>query len=277
MRKLEQMWIVGIMGGSLLACTFFTPAETTPTAPPPADDATNTPLPTNAFTATLRPTVTAMATFTPAGSGIATPIPLQSSNSSGGGGSSSVQANSSSGAQSSNSAPSGGVAPVGVRENVPGSGGSSGSFSAPANPEGGRAGATATSPGVPSGSSGSFSVSVPQDAGGGATATQNSTSIPVVINTAAPLTPTVPPRAFETYSYTVASGRSLVVLYDIEVLRGTVILWAVSPSGDVVWQQAFTETVDDEAEITVPESGEYRIYSYVEQFSGSYQVGYASR
>lgn len=65
--------------------------------------------------------------------------------------------------------------------------------------------------------------------------------------------------------------------YEIVLTRGSVTLWAVAPSGEVVWQQRFTESVTDEAEIAAAEGGEYEFFTYVERFSGAYQLGYATR
>lgn len=240
---------MGIAGWGLLACTFATPPAT-PTVPPSAQPAAATALPTLAQTATLRPTATNLPTFTPASGGIATPIPIQVTVN-GGGGSASVPGSSN---NDNSDNPSGGVAPVGVRDVTvqPPSTGGSGRF---------VVGVTPTSA---QGNQGSFSVQ--------ANVTQPNQPID-----ATGTTPTVPARAVEQYIYPVAAGRNLIIFYDIEVLRGTVVLWVVAPSGEVVWQQGFTETIDTETEINVPEAGDYTLYTYTQSFSGAYQVSYGTR
>lgn len=223
--------------GMVCGCTILTPNLQT-TPTPVEPAATDTPPPTVTDTPTLRPTVTNLPTATPVSGGIATPIPLSPAATGGGG----YAFGSTGGGGTGSGSTGGGVAPVGER-NTPTSG-------------------------TGGGASGGGSIEV-------ATLAPARTAAPTT--TPSPLTPTAPPRYNEQYSYAVAANRTLVVQYDITLTRGTVILWAVSPSGEVVWQQAFTESVADEAEIAAAEGGEYDIFSYVEQFSGSYQVGYATR
>ncbi len=91
------------------------------------------------------------------------------------------------------------------------------------------------------------------------------------------LTPTVPPSFSSQAEVAVAANRTLIVQYEIEAFAGQVILWAVAPSGVVVWQQPFTESITDEAEIATTESGTYTVYAYTERLSGSYQLGFNTR
>lgn len=106
-------------------------------------------------------------------------------------------------------------------------------------------------------------------------------------NTAAPavtplppenaLTPTVPPTFNAQAAVSVTANRTLVVEYDLDVFRGQLILWAVAPSGQVVWQQLFTGSMTATADISNTEGGIYTVYTYAESFGGSYQIGFSTR
>ncbi len=149
--------------------------------------------------------------------------------------------------------------------------------------------------GVGRGSTGSGRVGTGSTGGGtGSTGSGNApvgvreaTSIPVPATAAvttgadAPTvgagTPTVPPTDRERYTANVPAGRALVVEHAIEYYAGTVVIWVVSPSGAVLWQQAFTEPVDGETVIDTPEAGEHQIVIYTDDFSGTYDIGYRTR
>ncbi|MEO1442001.1 MAG: hypothetical protein AAFV33_16510 [Chloroflexota bacterium] len=250
---------------TLLACTFTSPPSVpTPTAPAVDEPAvTSTLTPEATATETLRPTVTNLPTFTPVGEGLPTTIPLNENNSTGSGGfgfgsvggSASVPGNTDNNEGNTQQ----GVAPVGVRDvTAAPSNGGTGSGSVGVGSRGSGSVVSVTSTPVTSTGSGSVSVEV-------------------VLDTPSPLTPTVPPSINQRYSYAVAAGNQLVVNYDITLLRGIVIIWVVAPNGQVIWQQGFTETINSETEIEAPETGEYDIFAYVDDFSGNFQVGFGSR
>ena len=208
-----------------------------PPTPPAPPPTTAAPSPTS--TATLRPTAMTAPTFTPQGGLIATPMQAAPGGGSYGFGSTGGGGTSPQQPQPTRAPASGGVAPIGVRETPTLGGGASASISVQL----GGSGASAVTPATPS----------------------------------SPLTPTVPPRAFDSHAQTVSAGGTLVITYDITLTAGQVILWAVAPSGGVVWQQGFSESATAEAEIPVSEGGAYTVHAYAENFSGMYQLGYAAR
>ncbi|MEM6281114.1 MAG: hypothetical protein AAF787_02895, partial [Chloroflexota bacterium] len=242
---MQNIVLFMVICAPLLACTFTAPpAALTPTAATEAPAATDTTVPT--ATETLRPTVTSLPTFTPVNQALPTTIPVTQNSTAGNGGfgfgsvggSASVQ-NDTGGSTSNNTQR--GVAPVGVREVT----------EAPA-----------------SGGTGIGSVGVGSRGGGSvisvtSTPANSSQSVEVVPGTPSPLTPTVPPTVNQRYTHAVAAGNNLVVTYDITLLRGMVVVWVVSPGGQVIWQEGFTETIDSETEIAAPETGEYDILAYV--------------
>jgi hypothetical protein len=249
---------VVIMCSMLFACTFTTTLNNATPTTAMQTVVTNTPLPTTTLTETLRPTVTNLPTFTPVNAGIATPIPLSeaTSGSSNGGfgfGSASVQ---SSGSNPENSN-SGGVSPIGVRE-TPSSAQSSSSSVGVGARGGGSVISVTRTPELPQGGS-----------GGG--------SVIITTNVPSPLTPTVPPSVSQRYDAAVGANATLIVNYDITIARGNVVIWVVAPSGQVIWQEGFSETINSETEIIAPQTGEYEILAFVDNFSGNFQLGYGTR